>query len=182
MLSYQLNKNLESMVTVDGLTGVLNRRGLEDASQKMQGLCRRIHMGMAGMLIDIDHFKKVNDKHGHLAGDDVLRHVTRVISNVLRTGDVVGRYGGEEFAVFMPNTNESEACILAERIRAAVESTPFVDGKLNIPITVSIGTADSVRAGYDFKGLIAAADATLYAAKKGGRNRVLRYTEVKLAL
>jgi diguanylate cyclase (GGDEF)-like protein len=111
-----------------------------------------------------------------------LRHMTKIVSEVLRTGDVVGRYGGEEFAVFMPNTNESEASILAERLRAAVESAPFVDGKLSIPITVSIGATDSVRAGYDFKGLIAAADATLYAAKKGGRNRVLRYTEVKLAI
>jgi diguanylate cyclase (GGDEF)-like protein len=181
MLSYQLTKNLESMVTVDGMTGVLNRRGLEDASHKMEGLCKRVHMGMAVLLIDIDHFKKVNDKHGHLAGDDVLRHMTEVVKGVLRTGDVFGRYGGEEFAVFMPNTNESEASILAERIRAAVESAPFTEGKYNIPITVSIGTADSVRAGYDFKGLIAAADTTLYAAKKGGRNRVLRFTEVKLA-
>jgi diguanylate cyclase (GGDEF)-like protein len=133
------------------------------------------------LLIDIDHFKKVNDKHGHLAGDDVLRHMTQVVSDALRTGDVIGRYGGEEFAVFMPNTNESEAAILAERIRAAVENAPFVDGKLHIKITVSIGAADSLQAGYDFKGLIAAADATLYAAKKGGRNKVLRYTEVKLA-
>lgn len=92
--------------------------------------------------------------------------MTEVVKSVLRTGDVFGRYGGEEFAVFMPNTNESEASILAERIRAAIESTPFEEGKLSIPVTVSIGTADSVRAGYDFKGLIAAADATLYAAKK----------------
>jgi diguanylate cyclase (GGDEF)-like protein len=182
MLSYQLNKNLASMVTVDGLTGILNRRGLEDSCEKMQGLCRRIHMGMAVLLIDIDHFKKVNDKHGHLIGDDVLRHIATVVSNVLRTGDVAGRYGGEEFVVFMPNTNESEASILAERIRAAVEITPFEAGKLKVPVTISIGAADSVRAGYDFKGLIAAADATLYAAKKGGRNKVLRYTEVKLAL
>ncbi|MGJ8620001.1 MAG: GGDEF domain-containing protein [Methylophilaceae bacterium] len=182
MLSYQLNKNLESMVTVDGMTGILNRRGLEDAANKMQGLCKRIHMGMAVLLIDIDHFKKVNDKHGHLVGDDVLRHVTKVASGVLRTGDVIGRYGGEEFAVFMPNTNESEASILAERIRAAVESHAYEEGSLSVPVSVSIGAADSVRAGYDFKGLIAAADSTLYAAKKAGRNRVLRYTEVKLAV
>jgi diguanylate cyclase (GGDEF)-like protein len=182
MLSYQLNRNLESMVTVDGMTGILNRRGLEDAANKMQGLCKRIHMGMAVLLIDIDHFKKVNDKHGHLVGDDVLRHVTKVASGVLRTGDVIGRYGGEEFAVFMPNTNESEASILAERIRAAVESHAFEEGSLSVAVSVSIGAADSIRAGYDFKGLIAAADSTLYAAKKAGRNKVLRYTEVKLAV
>ncbi len=182
MLSYQLNKNLESMVTVDGMTGILNRRGLEDAANKMQGLCKRIHMGMAVLLIDIDHFKKVNDKYGHLVGDDVLRHVTKVASGVLRTGDVIGRYGGEEFAVFMPNTNESEASILAERIRAAVEGHTYEEGSLSVPVSVSIGAADSIRAGYDFKGLIAAADSTLYAAKKAGRNRVLRYTEVKLAV
>lgn len=182
MLSYQLNKKLASMVTVDGLTGILNRRGLEDACLKMQGLCKRIHMGMAVLLIDIDHFKKVNDEHGHLTGDDVLRHLAIVAADVLRTGDVIGRYGGEEFAVFMPNTNESEAAILAERIRAAIEATPFAEGNLSIPLAASIGVADSVRAGYDFKGLIAAADSTLYSAKNTGRNRVMRFTEVKLAL
>jgi len=182
MLSYQLNQNLASMVTIDGLTGILNRRGLEDSALKMQGICRRINMSMAVLLIDIDHFKKVNDQHGHLVGDDVLRHIAGVISKALRTGDVVGRYGGEEFSVFMPNTNENDAGVLAERIRAAAEATPFKDNNLNISVTVSIGVADSVRAGYDFKGLIAAADGTLYAAKNSGRNRVMRYTQTKLAL
>ncbi len=182
MLSYQLNQNLASMVTIDGLTGILNRRGLEDGALKMQGICKRINMSMAALLIDIDHFKKVNDQHGHLVGDDVLRHVAKVISKTLRTGDVAGRYGGEEFSVFMPNTNENDAGVLAERIRAAVEAAPFKENHLNIRITVSIGVADSVRAGYDFKGLIAAADGTLYSAKNNGRNRVMRYTQVKLAL
>lgn len=182
MLSYQLNRNLQSMVTVDGLTGILNRRGLEDASVKMQALCRRVHMSMSVLLLDIDHFKIVNDVHGHLVGDDVLRHFAHVASSVLRTGDVLGRYGGEEFAVFMPNTNEAEAAILAERLRATIEGSPFVEGKLNIPITASIGVADSVRAGFDFKGLVAAADSTLYKAKENGRNKVMRYSDVKLAL
>jgi len=182
MLSYQLNRNLQSMVTVDGLTGILNRRGLEDSSQKMQALCRRVQMNMAVLLLDIDHFKVVNDVHGHLVGDDVLRHIAQVAKGVLRTGDVVGRYGGEEFAVFMPNTNESEAAILAERLRATIENAPYIEGKLNIPITASIGVADSIRAGFDFKGLIAAADSSLYKAKEGGRNKVLRYSEVRLAL
>ncbi len=137
---------------------------------------------MAALLVDIDYFKTVNDVHGHLVGDDVLRHLSKVAKGVLRTGDVIGRYGGEEFVVFMPNTNESEAAVLAERIRAAIESTPYLDGKLSIPITASIGVADSVRAGYDFKGLIAASDSTLYAAKNSGRNKVMRFSEIKLAL
>jgi len=181
MLSYQLNKNLESMVTVDSLTGILNRRGLEDASLKMQGLCRRVHMGMAVLLIDIDYFKTVNDVHGHLVGDEVLRHMAKIATDVLRTGDVLGRYGGEEFIVFMPNTNESEAVILAERVRSAIENRPYLNGKLSVPITVSIGVTDSVRAGYDFKGLVATADSTLYAAKNSGRNKVMRFTEIKRA-
>ncbi|MFW5431212.1 MAG: GGDEF domain-containing protein [Methylophilaceae bacterium] len=182
MLSYKLNSNLETMVTVDGLTGILNRRGLEDACFKMHGLCRRMHVGMAVLLIDIDHFKKVNDKHGHLVGDNVLRHTTKIVAEVLRTGDVAGRYGGEEFVVFMPNANESEASVLAERIRTAIASKPFAEGKLEIPVTVSIGVADSIHTGYDFKGLVAAADTALYKAKNGGRNKVMRHTEIKLAL
>jgi diguanylate cyclase len=182
MLSYQLNRNLASMVTVDGLTAILNRRGLEDSASKMQGICKRINMSMSLLLIDIDYFKKVNDQHGHLVGDEVLKHITGVLIRSVRTGDVVGRYGGEEFAVFMPNTNETEAAALAERIRAEVEVTPFVQSHHLIPITVSIGVCDSIRSGYDFKGMVAAADASLYAAKKGGRNRVVRYTQVKLAL
>jgi len=180
MLSYQLNRNLASMVTIDSLTNVLNRRGLEDACLKMQGLCRREKMTMATLLIDIDYFKTVNDVNGHLVGDDVLAHMVDVAANALRTGDVIGRYGGEEFVVLMPNTSEVDAAVLAERLRLAIEVTPFTRGKLRIPVTVSIGVADSIRAGYDFKGLIAAADSTLYSAKTGGRNRVMRFSATQL--
>ena len=178
MLSYRLNQNLESIATVDGLTNVLNRRGLEDAAAKMQGICKRINLSMAVLLIDIDHFKKVNDKYGHLYGDEVLRHLSSTIGQILRTGDVLGRYGGEEFAVFLPNTNESDATGLAERIRVGVEAAMYKDDSISIVTTISIGVADSVRAGYDFKGLVAAADLALYAAKNGGRNRVKKYTQV----
>lgn len=180
MLSYKLNQNLEAMITIDGLTGILNRRGLEDAALKMHALSKRMDMSMSILLIDIDYFKTVNDVHGHLIGDDALRHMARVIPSVLRTGDVVGRYGGEEFIVFMPNSVESDAAILGDRIRVAIAASPFTEGKLSIPITVSIGVADSVKAGYDFKGLVAAADAALYKAKDTGRNKVVRYTEVKM--
>jgi diguanylate cyclase len=178
MLSYKVNQKLESFATIDGLTGVLNRRGLEDAAIKMQDICKRINLSMAILLIDIDHFKKVNDKYGHLTGDDVLRHLSKEIANILRSSDVLGRYGGEEFCVFLPNTNESDALGLAERIRAGVEASPFQDVQGTIKATVSIGVADSVRAGYDFKGLVATADSAMYAAKNGGRNRVVSYTQI----
>ena len=178
MLSYKLNQKLESFATIDGLTGVLNRRGLEDAAVKMQDICKRINLSMAILLIDIDHFKKVNDKYGHLTGDDVLRHLSKEIAKILRSSDVLGRYGGEEFCVFLPNTNESEAVGLAERIRAGVEANPFKNVSESIKATVSIGVADSVRAGYDFKGLVATADSAMYGAKNAGRNRVVSYTQI----
>jgi diguanylate cyclase (GGDEF)-like protein len=178
MLSYKLNQNLESIATIDGLTSVLNRRGLEDAALKMQDICKRINLSMAVLLVDIDHFKKVNDQYGHLSGDDVLRHLAKVIASVLRSSDVLGRYGGEEFCVFLPNTTESDAIGLAERIRAAIETSPLKMNRNNIKTTVSIGVADSVSAGYDFKGLVATADSAMYGAKNGGRNRVMSYTQI----
>ena len=178
MLSYKLTQNLESIATIDGLTNVLNRRGLEDASIKMQDMCKRINLSMAVLLIDIDHFKKVNDKYGHLVGDDALRHLAKVVAGVLRSSDAFGRYGGEEFCAFLPNTTESDATSLAERIRVAVEASTLRLGNVTIKITISIGVADSVRAGYDFKGLVAAADSALYGAKNGGRNQVVSYTHI----
>lgn len=180
ILSYKLNQNLESIATIDGLTGVLNRRGLEDSAVKMQDMCKRINLSMAVLLIDIDHFKKVNDKYGHLTGDEVLKHMAQNIGGMLRSSDVLGRYGGEEFCVFMPNTNENDALGLAERIRAGVEAKPLKLKQATITATVSIGVADSVRAGYDFKGLIATADAAMYVAKSSGRNRVMSYTKITL--
>ena len=178
MLSYRLNQNLESIATIDGLTGILNRRGLEDSAFKMQGICKRINLSMAVLVIDMDHFKKVNDKHGHLYGDDVLRLLAKTIADILRSGDVLGRYGGEEFCVFLPNTTEKDATGLAERIRLGVETVLHTVNEKTIKATVSIGVADSVRAGYDFKGLVAAADSALYVAKNSGRNRVISYTNI----
>ena len=178
MLSYKLNQSLESIATIDGLTSTLNRRSLEDAALQMQDMCKRINLSMAVILIDIDHFKKVNDKYGHLTGDDVLRHIAKVVAGILRSSDVFGRYGGEEFCAFLPNTTESDAIGLAERIRAGVEANPLKLDRGSIKTTISIGVADSVRAGYDFKGLIAAADGALYSAKNGGRNQVVSYTQI----
>lgn len=173
MLSYRLTQNMASIALMDGLTGVVNRRGLEDAAHKMQGICKRINLSMTVIMIDIDHFKKVNDQYGHLVGDEMLRHLSKTITGILRSGDVLGRYGGEEFCVCLPNTTEQDAAGLAERIRVGVENAPLVDRKHKIYVTVSIGVADSVRVGYDFKALVLAADNALYQAKNAGRNRVV---------
>ena len=179
MLSHRLNQSLESMATIDGLTGILNRRGLEDSALKMQGICKRINLNMAVLLIDVDHFKKVNDQYGHLFGDDVLRALTTTISSILRSGDVLGRYGGEEFCVFLPNTNEHDASRLSERIRAGVEAQLKQVNQKDVNVTISIGVIDSIAAGYEFTSLVAGADKALYAAKNKGRNKVVSFTRIK---
>jgi diguanylate cyclase (GGDEF)-like protein len=172
-LSYRLTRNLTAIATIDSLTNVLNRRGLEEASGQMKDICKRINLNLAALLIDIDFFKKVNDDHGHLVGDDVLRLVANQMTNILRSSDALGRYGGEEFCAFLPNTSEQDALALAERIRAAVENAHFKVGRKNIKITVSIGVVDSVQVGYEFSALMTSADKALYHAKSTGRNRVV---------
>lgn len=172
-LSYRLTRNLTAIATIDSLTNVLNRRGVEEASMQMKDICKRINLNLAALLIDIDYFKKVNDEHGHLVGDDVLRLVANQMTNILRSSDALGRYGGEEFCAFLPNTTEQDALALAERIRAAVEGAHFKVGRKNIKITVSIGVVDSVQVGYEFNALMTSADKALYHAKTSGRNRVV---------
>jgi diguanylate cyclase (GGDEF)-like protein len=186
MLTAQVNQNLQSMATVDSLTNVFNRRGLQDAAVKMHAICRRIQIPMSLLLVDLDHFKKVNDTHGHLAGDEVLVVVAKTIKTTLRAGDVVGRYGGEEFCVLLPNTSEQEAVALAERIREIIQlkkisirhvkkSSQSVN---ELKVTVSIGAAGSESTGYDVQRLLASADNALYMAKNRGRNLVATHAGI----
>jgi len=165
---------LETLSNTDALTGVANRRRFDRA------LAERFALPEAAdilLLIDIDHFKEFNDLHGHLAGDDCLRAVARVIASQLRPCDLVARFGGEEFAVLLPNAGVAVGLDLAERIRDAVASSrPFGLFRPET-ITVSIGLADR---GLDCDAtlLIARADAALYAAKRGGRNMIRQASEV----
>jgi diguanylate cyclase len=186
MLTAQVNENLQSMATVDGLTNVLNRRGLQDSALKMHAICKRLDIPMALLLADLDYFKKVNDTYGHLVGDEVLITVAKTIKNTLRAGDVVGRYGGEEFCVLLPNTSESEAVALAERIREVIQhkaiSIRYVkktsQTQNEIHCTVSIGAVGSESVGYDVQRLLASADNALYMAKNRGRNLVATTTGI----
>lgn len=171
---------LQAIATLDSLTGALNRRGLQEAANRMQAVSQRIRIPMGMLIVDLDYFKKVNDVYGHMVGDVVLKACVANIRAALRGGDVLGRYGGEEFCILMPNTGEQDATILAERIRRLIESTPVSIAGVEsmkdtqaIKCTVSVGAVSSETVGYKLDGMFAAADQNLYKAKKSGRNRIV---------
>ncbi len=160
-----LDRSLEAAVT-DPLTGLRNRRY---AMRHLEGLLRS---GRAALLIlDVDHFKSINDRHGHPAGDEVLRQLTRRLTDQLRAADIVSRHGGEEFLVILANEPLDYAQSVAERLRAAMAEAPFEIAGAQLPVTVSIGMVVAP-AGCSPDAAIAAADEALYRAKAGGRNRV----------
>jgi len=125
------------------------------------------------MMFDIDHFKKINDHHGHLAGDFVLKELARIVQGRIRRDEVFARYGGEEFAIVLPETNLEGARALADGLREKIEHSRFVFQGDNIPVTVSIGVATLAETDKTSMDLIRAADAKLYEAKRSGRNRVV---------
>ena len=159
----------------DGLTGMYNRTWLNDMLPKMIATAHRNGAPLALVMLDLDHFKKFNDTHGHLAGDDALRMAASVISNALRPADFALRYGGEEMMVILPDTTDALAFMVAERLCLRMrETTIFTDMRVPLPhVTASFGVA-VLEAGMNDNALIAAADAALYRAKDGGRNRVAR--------
>jgi diguanylate cyclase (GGDEF)-like protein len=166
----------------DALTGWHNRRYLQSRLFEELARCRRERTPLTCLMIDVDHFKSVNDRFGHLAGDEVLRQLAQCISAEVRGSDVSARYGGEEFVVLLPGTSATAGFVLAERIRAAVAQEPFelAEVPARLPVTVSIGVAEHAPAleEHDLKvvgeRLLALADVALYEAKAGGRNTVAR--------
>jgi two-component system, cell cycle response regulator len=159
----------------DGLTGLHNRRYLESHLASLVRLSLTEERGMALLVLDIDHFKRVNDTHGHDAGDEVIREFARRIRKVVRGIDLCARFGGEEFVVVMPDTDVGFARSIAERIRERVAEVPFAvaDGAQQLDVTVSIGLAWLELGGDSPEQLIQRADQALYAAKRSGRNRVM---------
>ena len=157
----------------DALTGVANRRALMLALERELAYAARQRTPLSLLMLDIDHFKKVNDQYGHLAGDHVLRHVVGVLAQRQRAQDVLGRYGGEEFMLLLPGTDVAGAQQLAQQLRQAVQAAPADWAGQQIAVTVSVGIA-AVRAGQsrNWETLLQAADQALYRAKDNGRNRV----------
>ena len=165
-----LQAEVERLADTDGLTGLANRRVFQLALSRELALAQRRGEPCTLILLDVDHFKAVNDTHGHQAGDEVLRRVGLALAETARGTDVAARYGGEEFVVILPACSPGEAVTVAERFRAAVAA-----GTGQVPVTVSAGVATYPHDAADETSLIAAADHALYRAKRTGRDRVVRF-------
>jgi diguanylate cyclase (GGDEF)-like protein len=169
----QYHEEIYRMTIIDGLTQVYVKRYLLEALEKEIQRARRHARDLAFLMLDIDHFKKINDVHGHLAGDHVLREVARVVAEGLRRDEVLARYGGEEFGVVLSETTLDGARGLAEGLRERVEQSRFVFQGAPIQVSMSIGVAVLQNSDETSLALIQRADAKLYEAKRAGRNRVV---------
>ena len=166
------HEEIYRLKTTDALTGAHNKRAFDEELQREVFRFLRYHRPLSLIMLDIDHFKLVNDRHGHLTGDHVLSRLGELIGRLARSEDNFFRYGGEEFALLMPETDLATAVARAETIRAAVEAERFVFDKLLIPITISAGVAEAWAGMGESDEFVAAADRRLYRAKENGRNRV----------
>ena len=159
--------------TIDHLTGLFNRRYFMDRLREEIDRTKRYGTPFAVAFIDIDNFKRINDEHGHLSGDEILQQLTRVCAKEVREIDTLARIGGEEFALLLPQTAPAEAEQLVERLRASVAATRAKIGDGWLDVTVSIGLTSSSREVLDVNGILRRADEALYAAKRQGKNRLV---------
>jgi two-component system cell cycle response regulator len=167
------NAELDRVSRIDMLTGLYNRRHIDEHLRRAIAGARRHGRTVGVVLADIDHFKLVNDRHGHLAGDAVLRELAGRLQATVRTEDALGRWGGEEFIAALSEVSAAEVAVIAERMRQVVAATPFVlEGRTPLTVTISIGHTSG---NDDAEALVHRADDALYAAKAAGRNRVEAY-------
>jgi two-component system cell cycle response regulator len=170
----QYHEAVYSMMITDGLTGIPNKRYFQEALKRELARSGRHRRPLSAAVLDVDHFKKINDKYGHLAGDAVLREVCGRIKGVIRADEVFARIGGEEFAVLLPETALADAAKFAERVRKLVADQPVEVDKTPIPVTLSVGLSFTEGdKGLTPEELIGRADKKLYEAKNAGRNRVM---------
>jgi diguanylate cyclase (GGDEF)-like protein len=168
----QYHEEIYRLMTVDGLTQIYNRRYFNEALEREFNRAGRYQRALSLIVFDIDFFKRVNDTHGHLAGDSLLRQIATAVRQRLRREDIFARIGGEEFAVLLPEIPVDGGRKTAEKVRGIVEATPFRHEQKSIPCTVSLGVAAVTGAEKVAEELYRAADGHLYEAKLGGRNRV----------
>ncbi|MFK7818783.1 MAG: GGDEF domain-containing protein [Planctomycetaceae bacterium] len=168
------------MMTHDSMTGVFNRQYFDDMLKREVAAAGRYEKTLSVLILDLDHFKAINDLHGHLAGDDVLREFSRRVTTTMRTESVFARLGGEEFGILLLEADAAEAKIVAERVRMAVSSRKFTLANAQVPISVSIGIATtSGSPPVTASELMQEADSNLYEAKRTGRDRVCSTFETR---
>ena len=167
-------EQLEMLLTTDPLTGISNRRHLMETMKNEARRSHRSRKSFAILMVDVDHFKKFNDTHGHIAGDEALKAVAEILQTGTREVDHVARFGGEEFLVVLSDTDIAGAAVAAERIRERLAKRSVAVGKRSVKLTVSTGVAEFPIDGDSPEALIVSADAALYEAKRSGRNRVMR--------
>jgi len=169
-----MEQELERLATHDPLTGLYNRRELEQQLKDELARAIRYKRPLSLLWLDVDHFKRINDRHGHLAGDEVLRRLSRLLQSRVRTIDYVARYGGEELVIVLPEVDENESLEMAERLRRLIESNPIpIAGDMEVKVTVSIGVASFPVHGRETAQLFKKADEAMYRAKQQGRNQVV---------
>lgn len=178
MLNERMAELLEHSAGHDWLTNTLTRGHLEKSAEAQTLKTIKLKQSQAMLLMDLDNFKSINDTYGHLFGDKVIQAFADLIKDNAREIDLIGRYGGEEFCILMPNATETEALILAERIRQKFESSPINLNDEKINCTVSIGICDSNSIKAQFSTMFSAADESLYAAKNAGRNTIVAYSSL----
>lgn len=165
-------RRLFELATTDSLTKLWNRRYFAEQAEKTLFRAKRYNEHACIAMIDIDHFKRINDTHGHAAGDVVLHQVAQALNKMLRKSDFMCRWGGEEFAAFLVNTDPKEALQIAERMRQTVLQLPVYHDGIRIPVTTSIGLSNCLACNHSLDAILSRADEALYAAKAAGRNRV----------
>lgn len=168
-----LRRRLIEMATTDELSGLNNRRRFRECAEEAYQCARRYQEHLSVLMMDIDYFKRINDSYGHLIGDAVIRDFSELLSDAFRGTDIIGRMGGEEFAVVMLNTDSESACKKAESFRQMIENREMIYGQLRFRITVSIGAAEFDNETHDFDALVNRADSAMYEAKRAGRNRTV---------
>ncbi|MBL4607998.1 MAG: diguanylate cyclase [Pseudomonadales bacterium] len=165
------NEELEKLSRIDGLTQLANRRHWEERLSEEYSRAKRYDETVSLIMFDLDKFKNINDTHGHLAGDEILRTVSSNVKEILRESDVAGRYGGEEFGIILPNTDIKGAVIVGEKLRKLVEETKVIFEGVDIPFAISGGVVEFNDSHARYEDLISNADEALYYSKEHGRNQ-----------